>query len=172
MKAVVFLFGVLALAAVAYSADMTVTIHLVTADGIGKEIGSINLNDTKYGLLLNPSLRDLPPGLHGFHVHEHANCAPAQKDGKMTAAHSAGAHLDPAKAAKHMGPYLNGHLGDLPVLYVDASGKGEVPVLAPRLKAADLAGHALMIHAGGDNYRDEPEPLGGGGARIACGEVK
>jgi len=26
-----------------------------------------------------------------------------------------------------------------------------------------------MIHAGGDNYSDSPAPLGGGGARIACG---
>jgi Cu-Zn family superoxide dismutase len=28
-----------------------------------------------------------------------------------------------------------------------------------------------MIHAGGDNYSDEPAPLGGGGARVACGVV-
>ncbi|SSP59941.1 Cu/Zn superoxide dismutase [Acinetobacter baumannii] len=29
-----------------------------------------------------------------------------------------------------------------------------------------------MIHAGGDNYSDSPLPLGGGGARIACGVIK
>ncbi|WP_324128836.1 superoxide dismutase family protein, partial [Acinetobacter baumannii] len=29
-----------------------------------------------------------------------------------------------------------------------------------------------MIHAGGDNYSDSPQPLGGGGARIACGVIK
>jgi Cu-Zn family superoxide dismutase len=29
-----------------------------------------------------------------------------------------------------------------------------------------------MIHEGGDNYRDTPEPLGGGGGRIACGVVE
>jgi hypothetical protein len=29
-----------------------------------------------------------------------------------------------------------------------------------------------MIHAGGDTYSDAPEPLGGGGPRIACGVVK
>ena len=28
-----------------------------------------------------------------------------------------------------------------------------------------------MIHAGGDNYSDEPQPLGGGGGRIACGVI-
>jgi len=38
-------------------------------------------------------------------------------------------------------------------------------------KLADLAGHSLMIHAGGDNHSDHPMPLGGGGARIACGVV-
>jgi len=29
-----------------------------------------------------------------------------------------------------------------------------------------------MIHAGGDNMSDKPEPLGGGGARYACGVIK
>ena len=28
------------------------------------------------------------------------------------------------------------------------------------------------VHAGGDNYSDQPAPLGGGGARIACGVIK
>ena len=31
---------------------------------------------------------------------------------------------------------------------------------------------ALAIHVGGDNYSDQPAPLGGGGARIACGVVE
>jgi len=47
-----------------------------------------------------------------------------------------------------------------------------LPVLASHLKAKDLKGRALMIHAGGDNYSDQPQPLGGGGARIACGVVR
>ena len=33
----------------------------------------------------------------------------------------------------------------------------------------ELDGRSLMLHAGGDN--DHPEPLGGGGARIACGII-
>ena len=43
---------------------------------------------------------------------------------------------------------------------------------ANRLKVADVKGRALMIHAGGDNYSDQPKPLGGGGARVACGVIK
>lgn len=167
----------LALALVVFSLtaraeELTVTINLATASGEGKSIGTIKVQDTPHGVLFTPSLSELPPGLHGFHVHEHATCGPADKDGKMTAAHAAGSHYDPSKSGKHLGPYADGHLGDLPPLYVDADGKATLPVLAPRLKVADLKGHALMIHAGGDNYSDEPKPLGGGGDRIACGAVK
>lgn len=43
---------------------------------------------------------------------------------------------------------------------------------APRLTVVDARGKALMIHAGGDNYSDEPQPLGGGGGRVACGVVQ
>jgi Cu-Zn family superoxide dismutase len=45
-------------------------------------------------------------------------------------------------------------------------------VLAPRIKVSDLKGRSLMIHAGGDNYSDSPQKLGGGGARVACGVIK
>jgi Cu-Zn family superoxide dismutase len=46
------------------------------------------------------------------------------------------------------------------------------PVLAPRMKMADLKGKALMVHVGGDNHADHPAPLGGGGARMACGVIQ
>lgn len=128
----------------------------------GKPIGTITAKQTRYGLLLVPNLRGLPPGIHGFHVHELGNCG---DNGQ-----AAGGHLDPKKTNKHGGPYdRDGHLGDLPVLFVDNDGNATTPILAPRLELADIHGHSLMIHAGGDNYRDQPKPLGGGGARLACG---
>jgi Cu-Zn family superoxide dismutase len=92
--------------------------------------------------------------------------------GKPMAASAAGGHFDPLMTGKHEGPYGNGHSGDLPFLYVDKDGKALLPVLAPRLKVSDLKGRSLMIHAGGDNYSDVPEKLGGGGSRLACGAVK
>lgn len=172
MKKFIFLFfvGIVLLSTAAFAAE--ITMNLITAEGVGKEIGKITATDSKYGLILKPDLTGLPPGVHGFHLHENANCAAAEKDGKMTPGQAAGAHLDPDKTAKHLGPYGEGHLGDLPPIYVDADGKANTEVLAPRLKEKDLAGHALMIHKGGDNFMDHPEPLGGGGGRIACGVVK
>ena len=130
----------------------------------GKPIGMILAKQSNYGLLLIPNLSNLQPGVHGFHVHALASC-----DQKGM---GAGDHLDPRNTNKHQGPYNDqGHLGDLPVLYVDAQGKATIPVLAPRLDLADVQGHTLMIHSGGDNYSDEPEVLGGGAARMACGVI-
>ena len=152
-------------------ADSVVSLHLVDEQGIGAEIGKITISESKYGLVLTPALQGLPPGLHGFHVHQNPSCEPGEKDGKRVAALGAGGHLDPAGTNRHGEPWGDGHLGDLPPLYVDASGNATQPVLAPRLKAADVAGRSIMVHAGGDNHADHPMPLGGGGARIACGVV-
>ena len=145
-------------------ASTTVTMNLVAPKGPGKAIGTITAEDTPYGLLLTPKLSDLTPGSHGFHVHVNPSC----DDNGM----AAGGHLDPEKTGKHLGPYNTaGHLGDMPPLYVDKDGTATLPVLAPRLKESDIKDRSLMIHAGGDNYSDTP-PMGGGGARVACGIVK
>lgn len=172
MKSLLVALGFVFATSAAYADEITVTIHLSTDAGPGKEVGSVKIQDTAYGALITPALRELPPGLHGFHVHEHAMCGPADKDGHMTAGLAAGGHLDPAKTGKHLGPYGDGHLGDLPPLYVGADGTATLPVLAPRLKVKDVKGRSIMIHAGGDNYSDQPAALGGGGARIACGVVQ
>lgn len=163
---------VLFFAGFAFAEDIIINIHLVSEQGVGEEIGTIRASDSNYGLMLTPQLSGLPPGLHGLHVHEKPDCSPVMKDGKPVSALAAGGHYDPASSGKHLGPYGNGHLGDLPALYVAADGKATLPVLAPRLKVADIKGRSLMIHAGGDNYSDSPAPLGGGGARVACGAVK
>ena len=156
----------------AFADQITVQMNLVNEQGIGKNIGSVTAMDSRYGLILIPELKDLTPGIHGFHVHQMPYCGEAMKDGKHVAALAAGGHFDPFGTNKHGGPYGEGHLGDLPFLYVGADGKAVSPVLAPRLKVADLKGRSLMIHAGGDNYSDSPEALGGGGARVACGVIK
>jgi len=148
---------------------VVIPMNIVDAQGKSTPIGTIAANATGHGLVLKPALTGLPPGLHGFHVHENPSCAPAEKAGQMSAAESAGGHYDPASTRRHDGPYGTGHLGDLPAVYVAPDGKADYPVLAPRLKIADLQGRSLMVHAGGDNHADHPAPLGGGGARIACG---
>jgi len=148
-----------------FAKSVTVKVYRVAPKGHGASIGTVELTDTKYGMLIIPNLHDIPPGLHGFHVHVNPSC---EDNG-----HAAGGHLDPKRTGKHLGPYsLSGHLGDLPVITVGENGNAIVPVLAPRLKVSQVVGHALIFHFGGDNYSDTPEKLGGGGGRLGCGIIK
>jgi superoxide dismutase, Cu-Zn family len=151
------------MAAVADTGQITVYKIIPNTNASRVELGTITATDTKYGLLLTPHLQTLPPGIHGMHIHENPSC----DNGGM----AAGGHLDPQHTGKHLGPYNNeGHFGDLPALTVTNDATATLPVLAPRLKVADLIGHSLIIHAGPDNYSDNP-PMGGGGARIACAVI-
>jgi Cu-Zn family superoxide dismutase len=164
--------AVMALALPAVAEEATAEMHAVSAEGIGDQIGTIQLADGDGGLVIETDLSDLPPGRHGFHLHSEGSCEPAPNDeGQMSAAQAAAGHYDPEDTSRHEGPEGDGHMGDLPVLEVAADGTAQVTLTAPRLTVADARGRALMIHAGGDNYSDQPEPLGGGGGRIACGVI-
>ena len=164
---------ILAGAGIAYAASETVTVNAIDANGIGRQIGTVSLSDGPSGLQIAPQLSELPPGDHGFHIHINPNCGPGPgPNGQPAAGMAAGGHFDPANTGKHLGPLGEGHKGDMPVLTVDASGKATKTVTAPHLTVADVKSRAIIIHAGGDNYSDQPAPLGGGGARIACGVVK
>jgi Cu-Zn family superoxide dismutase len=168
--------NIIALALAVFSsaafADIVVPVNVVDEKGVGASAGKVTISETKYGLVFTPELQGLPAGVHGFHIHQNPSCDPKEKDGKMTAAGAAGAHYDPANSNKHDAPWGDGHLGDLPALYVNTNGSSNQPVLAPRLKLSDVSGRALMVHVGGDNHSDHPATLGGGGARFACGVIK
>lgn len=164
--------AVLATAAYAATPPVPLTMNAVSATGVGAPLGTVTIEETPYGVVFTPALEGLEPGVHGFHVHEKGNCGPDMKDGKPAAALAAGGHYDPDNTKQHGLPWGTGHRGDLPALVVDAKGNATLPVLAPRLKLAELSGKALMIHAGGDNHADHPMPLGGGGARMACAVIK
>jgi superoxide dismutase, Cu-Zn family len=150
---------------------ITVKINLIDAKGIGKPVGTVTIKETAEGLELDTNLKGLPPGEHGFHVHENGSCAAADKEGTPTAGQAAGGHYDPEGTKAHKGPGGGGHKGDLPKLEVDATGNANVKLKVSGVKLVDVRGKALLIHEGGDNYSDTPKPLGGGGARLACGVV-
>ena len=153
-------------------AEMMVQMHEVNEQGKSNAVGEVIISESAHGLVFSPRLKGLAPGLHGFHVHENPSCDPGEKDGKPVAAGGAGEHYDPEKTGKHGFPWGDGHLGDLPALYVDGDGNAMNPVLAPRIKQlTEVWGRALMVHVGADNYSDSPKPSGGGEARMACGVI-
>ena len=161
----------------ALAAELHVQMQRATPTGPGETIGTVSISAGVSGVVIfTTNLHGLPPGQHGFHVHEKGDCGPGTTGGaypEVTLAGAAGGQWDPGHTGRHAGPTGEGHLGDLPVLEVDNNGVAKETLSAPRIKdMAALKGHSLMIHAGGDNYSDQPKPLGGGGARIACGVIE
>lgn len=134
------------------------------------EMGTASLSETPNGVLVRVELRGLPPGWHGFHVHEHGKCE--TPDFK-----TAGGHFGPhgKKHGVHMpqGP----HAGDMPNIFIAADGKAKFEVMLARLglrggnnALSDKDGSALVVHGKADDYRSQPS--GAAGARIACAEIR
>ncbi|HXI56588.1 MAG TPA: superoxide dismutase [Cu-Zn] SodC [Polyangia bacterium] len=171
-SALVFVVSLGGLTAQAAKPDkVTVKVNLIDTKGVGQPIGTVTLQDSKDGVTLTTKLKGLTAGEHGFHVHEKGSCDPAEKEGKPMAGLGAGGHFDPDATKAHKGPGGGGHKGDLPKLEVSDKGTANAKLEVPGVKVADLRGKALMIHANGDNYADDPKPLGGGGDRVACGVI-
>src|SRR5471030_1089310 len=78
-----------------------------TADGSSIK-GTVRLEDTAQGLKVSAQLIGLPPGQHGFHIHEFGDCSEMGK--------AAGGHYNPM-AMPHGDVIKNGtqhaHVGDM-----------------------------------------------------------
>ncbi|OXT02526.1 hypothetical protein B7H23_06430 [Notoacmeibacter marinus] len=135
----------------------------------GADHGSVMLKQTPNGVLLTLDLKDVPAGVHGFHIHETGKCAPDFK--------AAGGHFAEGKDHGFLaegGP----HPGDMPNIHVDDSGALKQEVLNTRISLnegedgylMDEDGSAILIHSGADDYQSQPS--GDAGDRIACGVIE
>ncbi|WBA82689.1 superoxide dismutase family protein [Endozoicomonas sp. GU-1] len=64
---------------------LEVVMFRVTPAGNGPTIGSViihHADDVTKGVRLQPTLHDLSPGKHGFHVHENPSCEPGERGGR------------------------------------------------------------------------------------------
>jgi Cu-Zn family superoxide dismutase len=176
LRKFVFLGIIIALVGFAASAEASnVSARIVRLHDVdGHSVGTVRLSPIGTHITrVQVSVRDLPGGFHGFHVHMVGMCEPPFA--------SAGGHLNPA------GMSHPGHGGDMPVLYVTDDGKGRMEFITDRFLMGDLFdadGSAIIIHAKPDNYaniptdRYDPDPdattlaTGDAGARIACGVIE
>jgi superoxide dismutase, Cu-Zn family len=143
---------------------------LVNAQGQG--VGQVTFAEEVGKLVVEASVRGLPAGFHGFHIHAVGKC-----EADFT---SAGGHLAVGDQAHPA------HAGDQPVLMVLADGSGSLRFATDRYKLSDLLtpeGRAVIVHALADNYANVPsryvaevdaatKNTGDAGGRIACGAVK
>ena len=127
---------------------------------LGRDGGSVRVLLDVFGVA---------PGSKAVHIHEVGECdAPSFE--------SAGAHFNPDKKQHGTGNPRGPHAGDLPNVFVEATGKGHLEFTAKRVtlkKGAhsllDGKGTALVLHADADDMRTDPD--GDSKGRVACGVI-
>ncbi len=138
-------------------------------DASGNVVGTARLTEVAGGVEVKVEAKNLPPGLHGFHLHGAGKCeGPEFK--------TAGGHFNPHGKHHGLDNPAGAHGGDLPNLDVGADGTGKATFVARgvtlREGPASLLGKdgsALVLHAAADDGKSDP--AGNSGARIACGVV-
>ncbi len=142
--------------------------------GDGASIGSAILTEAPTGVLVRVEVKGLTPGWHGMHFHDKGDCS----DAKFL---NSGGHIQMAGMKMAHGLLSQGgpDAGDLPNLFVQGDGTAKVEVFSTTvsLKGAggrnallDADGSALVIHASPDDQTTQP--IGGAGARVACGVIR
>ena len=111
-------------------------------------------------------LTGVPPGVHGFHIHEKGDCG---NDGN-----AAGMHFNPA-AAPHGAPdAASHHAGDFGNVTADSNGAVDTNFNTRSITVEDgpksAVGRAVILHANPDDLTTQP--TGNAGSRIACGVVQ
>ncbi|MBY6271799.1 MAG: superoxide dismutase [Caldibacillus debilis] len=101
-----------------------------------------------------------PVGPHGFHIHDHGNCAVGDPDDPFQ---GAGSHWNPDNQ-----PHGN-HPGDFPVLFSN-HGYARMSFFTDRFRVSDIIGKSVIIHENPDDYRTQP--AGNAGKRLACGVIR
>lgn len=135
-----------------------------------EEVATATLTESDSGVNVALKGENLPPGEHGFHIHETGSC-------ELPDFKSAGSHYNPTDAKHGMDVPEGPHAGDMENIKVAEDGTVDTEVTAEMVtlkKDEDNTlftekNTALVIHSGADDY--ETQPSGDAGDRIACGVV-
>lgn len=143
---------------------------VVLKDQQGKVVGNLTLTSGESGIAMTGKFVGLPPGPHGFHIHDKGICK-----GDFA---TAGGHFNPGHTKHGILADTGRHAGDLPNLDVPASGTLNIDLfltgvsLTPGrpINLHDQDGASFVVHAGPDDYKTDPS--GNSGGRIACGVLE
>ncbi|HUP46845.1 MAG TPA: superoxide dismutase family protein [Thermoanaerobaculia bacterium] len=111
-------------------------------------------------------LTGVPPGVHGFHIHEFGSCADA--------GNAAGGHFNPTSMPHASPDAVSHHAGDFGNVTAGANGEVHTRFTTRSITVSEgptsAVGKAVILHANRDDLTTQP--TGDAGGRIACGVVE
>src|SRR5258705_4909504 len=133
----------------------------------GTPHGTVAFQDTGEGVEVTVDLTNVPPGVHGFHIHEKGDCG--------NAGNNAGGHFNPTSMVHGAPDAVSHHAGDFGNVTADANGEVHTRFTTHSVslksgEANNPVGKAVVLHEKADDLVTQPS--GNAGARIACGVVE
>lgn len=151
-------------------------VELLPASGDLNITGSLVLEQGPFGVFFRGEIEGLSPGKHGFHVHQTGDTGNNCK--------AAGGHFNPEQQQHSSPSSPSRHAGDLGnILTLDGFPLTLVYLLDRGVTLGDggerdIAGRAIVVHAGEDDLgqgqgdlAEESRRTGNAGARVACGVI-
>ncbi|HUP23146.1 MAG TPA: superoxide dismutase family protein [Thermoanaerobaculia bacterium] len=128
--------------------------------------GTVRFEQTGDQVAITAGLSGLPPGQHGFHIHETGDCSHPEFE-------TAGDHFNPT-GNDHGGPQGVAHAGDLGNITAGEDGTVGYALDSARITLREgptsALGRALVVHRDTDQLDVQPD--GNAGPRIACGVIE
>jgi Cu-Zn family superoxide dismutase len=129
--------------------------------------GTVRMEDTPEGLKITAQLIGVPPGPHGFHIHEFGDCSEMGK--------AAGGHYNPMNSP-HGNVLKDGnhkaHVGDMGNITASATGEASLEATLHDIVLGNgkntVGGRAIILHEKVDDFS---QPTGNAGGRIGCGTI-
>lgn len=160
----------LALAAIAVlsacaSSKTPMAMAMLHPSGSQTARGSVHFQDAgDQGVEVKVDLVGVPPGVHGFHLHEGTEC------GVNGAA--AGGHFNPTGMPHGAPDAVSHHAGDFGNITADDKGEVHTTFTTHSISLKEgqpnyIVGKALVLHAKADDLTTQPS--GASGDRISCG---
>jgi Cu-Zn family superoxide dismutase len=129
--------------------------------------GTVAFQDTGDGNVeVTIDLTSVPPGVHGFHIHDKGDCG--------NAGNNAGGHFNPTGMVHGAPDAVSHHAGDFGNVTAEANGEVHTHFTTHSISLAEgsttsAIGHAVVLHGNPDDL--VTQPTGNAGPRIACGVV-
>jgi len=147
--------------------------HANFVNNEGETVGEAHLRQGPNGVLVTLEIQGLEPGQKAIHIHGKGTC-----DDHHDGFQDSGGHLNPDDKKHGLMNPEGPDAGDFTNFYVHDNGYAWAELFNPRAsldgaygaKILGDDGAALVIHENPDDHYSQP--IGGAGARVACGVIE